>query len=108
MFQFLDILGNGLYKISLVRYCNLFSQGRGVKVSLRQLENFRYIPHHQRHYIFHQSKIWVLKQGLDVQYILIHTRELQVLDHPGIKYLEHDVSMLLIKIELDRGSPLSY
>ena len=45
---------------------------------------------------------------MDVLYILSHAREFQVPDHPGIYPLGHVVYILLIKIELDRVSPLSY
>ena len=47
-------------------------------ISLRHPDNLRELPHDMRHDIFHQSKLWVYKQGMSVLYILIPTRELQV------------------------------
>ena len=45
---------------------------------------------------------------MNLLYILIPTRAFQVTYHPGIYPLGHGVYIFLIKIELDRGSPLSY
>ena len=59
-----------------------------------------------RHYIVHQSKLWVHIKGMDVLYILIPTIELQVPDHPGIYLLDQGILMLLIKVEIYMGYPL--
>ena len=45
---------------------------------------------------------------MDVLWILNPNRELQVPDNHVIHPLEYGVSMLHIKLELDRGSTLSY
>ena len=107
LFHFLDILGNVLQKLILVSTSHFFGQGRVARVYLRQIGDFKYLPPHLRHYIVHRSKLWAHNQDMDVLYILRPTREFQILYYSGIHLLYHVVSMLLIKLELDRGSPLS-
>ena len=67
-------------------------------ISLRHPDNLRELPHDMRHDIFHQSKLWVYKQGMSVLYILIPTIELQVPDHLVIHTIDHGVSMLFYQI----------
>ena len=43
---------------------------------------------------------------MDVMYILKPISEFKVTDHYGIHPLDHGVSMLIIKLEVDRGSPM--
>ena len=80
----------------------------GARVSLIHIEHLRYLYQYLRHDIVQKSKLWVHNQSMDVMYIFRPTIELQVLDHPGINPLDHGLSMFLIKLELYRGSPLSY
>ena len=107
LFQIIDILGHGLQKLSLAWSFNCFIEGRCIRVSLINIDHLRDINHHTRHEIVHQAKLWVHNQSMDVLKILRPTREFQVPDHPGIHPLDHGVAIFLIKLQLNRGSPLS-
>ena len=66
LFQFLDILGDGMNKLILVWYCNCVGLGRGVVVFLRHIEKWSDLPHHLRHYISDKAKLWVNKKITDL------------------------------------------
>ena len=106
LFRLLDVLGCGLHKLSRVCSFYCFIQCSSDGVSIRNIDPFRYLPCHIRHDIVRQFKILVHKQIMNILWILIPTIALKVPDHPVINTINHDLDMLLIKLELGRGYPL--